>query len=133
MLTSALPSKNDFSLSKRNNDEIEAGDNLIFLNDYKTEDETSPIKPSDLKLPRLKVSVETESKEKLANRCDHSGCSRKLNLAQQVANKCLCGHIYCDKHRGAEYHDCDFDHHQRGQNKIRAENPTVSASKVERF
>jgi len=50
-------------------------------------------------------------------------CKCKISPVQQVTNKCRCGYIFCDAHRYANSHECDFDFHERAQAQISKENP----------
>eukprot|EP00051_Salpingoeca_urceolata_P004332 m.64246 g.64246 ORF g.64246 m.64246 type:complete len:176 (-) comp13565_c1_seq1:172-699(-) len=58
---------------------------------------------------------------KSKNRCYFDGCRVKLSLVQQGANMCQCGFSFCDKHRHAEDHNCEFDHKQLGRERINIE------------
>jgi hypothetical protein len=45
----------------------------------------------------------------------------------------LSEYFFCDAHRQAETHDCDFDHKALGRDKIEKNNPLVRADKVTRI
>jgi hypothetical protein len=51
-------------------------------------------------------------------------CSRKCGL---TGFRCRCGYVFCSRHRHAEDHDCDFDHHHLGQELLRKANPALKA------
>jgi len=36
-------------------------------------------------------------------------CRKKLSIIQASTNKCKCGKVFCDAHRQAESHFCEFD------------------------
>ena len=40
------------------------------------------------------------------NKCK---CRKKLSIIQTSTNKCKCGKVFCDAHRQAESHFCEFD------------------------
>lgn len=40
------------------------------------------------------------------NKCK---CRKKLSIIQASTNKCKCGKVFCDAHRQAESHFCEFD------------------------
>lgn len=62
-------------------------------------------------------------------RCAHSGCQKKLPLC---AFKCRCDATFCGAHRYPEDHACSFDFRGAGQAALRASNPVIQFSKLER-
>eukprot|EP00052_Salpingoeca_macrocollata_P001056 m.23607 g.23607 ORF g.23607 m.23607 type:complete len:179 (+) comp11071_c0_seq3:445-981(+) len=50
-------------------------------------------------------------------------CKAKVSLVQQETNKCSCGYVFCDAHRYAENHDCEFDHKGKGRSGIAKQLP----------
>eukprot|EP00039_Didymoeca_costata_P028432 m.21046 g.21046 ORF g.21046 m.21046 type:complete len:172 (-) comp7016_c0_seq2:80-595(-) len=74
----------------------------------------------DAKGEQSQLEEETKRVQKRKDRCFLKGCKTKISLIQQQTNMCQCGFIFCDKHRLAESHDCDFDHQQRGKSQLEA-------------
>lgn len=54
-------------------------------------------------------------------------CARKIGL---TGVKCRCGYFYCNAHRYAESHDCDYDYKTNERKKIMKANPVVAADKL---
>jgi len=67
--------------------------------------------------------------QKKKHRC--WSCKAKVSLVEQEINKCLCGYVFCTKHRHAEDHVCDGDFVTRAREGIRARNEVVRADKLE--
>jgi len=36
-------------------------------------------------------------------------------MAKQIANKCRCDYVFCDSHKPAAVHECDFDYKEHGK------------------
>lgn len=111
----------------------------------KTGGDVTPVIPSNTALLVGKASKEeelckekeedkkeeaTRPVQKNLGRCFLSGCKGKIGMVKQIMNKCKCGYIYCDSHRLAESHSCDFDHTSFGKNKIAVNNPLIRPSKI---
>lgn len=60
-------------------------------------------------------------------------CKKKVAFAKHITNKCRCGHVFCDQHRQAEAHDCEFDYKVEGRERIERANPLVRADKINRI
>lgn len=60
-------------------------------------------------------------------------CKKKVTFAKQLSNKCKCGRVFCDQHRQAEAHDCEFDYKVEGRERIERANPLVRADKINRI
>lgn len=60
-------------------------------------------------------------------------CKKKVVFAKQVTNKCRCEFVFCDQHRQAEVHSCEFDHKTVGRDRIEKSNPVVRADKINRI
>lgn len=69
--------------------------------------------------------------QKKKNRCWN--CKAKLSLVEQEINKCLCGYIFCTKHRHAEEHNCSAreDFETRGKQLISKQNERVVKDKID--
>eukprot|EP00053_Salpingoeca_punica_P005748 m.56321 g.56321 ORF g.56321 m.56321 type:complete len:173 (-) comp13381_c0_seq1:373-891(-) len=50
-------------------------------------------------------------------------CGTKISLVQQSTNICRCGYVFCDVHRYAEAHECDFDHKESGRSVMAKQLP----------
>lgn len=50
-------------------------------------------------------------------------CSKKCGL---TGIECRCGYVFCNKHRYAEDHNCDFDYVSTGQEGIKNNNPNIA-------
>eukprot|EP00039_Didymoeca_costata_P018085 m.332069 g.332069 ORF g.332069 m.332069 type:complete len:167 (-) comp16868_c0_seq1:209-709(-) len=72
------------------------------------------------KLPRV---------QKKKNKCWH--CKAKVSLVEQEINKCLCGFVFCTKHRHAEDHECQYNHEERGKNVLSKKNEKVVKDKID--
>jgi hypothetical protein len=60
-----------------------------------------------IEIPPLTITFEEPlSKQKKVNRCNHSGCKKKLSLTDFP---CKCGLTHCAEHRPAEVHNCSYD------------------------
>jgi hypothetical protein len=67
---------------------------------------TSFVKPT-IEIPPFTISFEEPlSKVKKVNRCNHSGCKKKLSLTDFP---CKCGLTHCSEHRPSEVHNCTYD------------------------
>lgn len=55
-------------------------------------------------------------------------CRKKVGL---LGIECKCGFVYCNGHRLPENHECDYDHKERGKDKLRTEVVKVAKSKIE--
>lgn len=75
------------------------------------------------------ASVAEKKVQKNKNRCFK--CSKKLRLAQQMS--CKCEYVFCSEHRYADMHDCDFDYAADAKDKLRKNNPTVVADRIDRI
>lgn len=71
--------------------------------------------------------------QKNPGRCFTNGCKGKISLVKQIMNKCKCGYVYCDNHRLAESHSCQFDHIEFQRDLIAKNNPVVQAAKMEKI
>jgi hypothetical protein len=60
-------------------------------------------------------------------------CKKKVAFAKQLSNKCKCGRVFCDQHRQAEAHDCEFNYKVEGRDRIEKANPLVRADKINRI
>ena len=60
-------------------------------------------------------------------------CKSKLSLAQRECNKCLCGGVYCSKHRLAEQHSCSYDYKTDGKKLLEKRNPRIVAEKLNKI
>lgn len=60
-------------------------------------------------------------------------CKKKVAFAKQISNKCRCGRVFCDQHRQAEAHNCEFDYKVEGRERIEQANPLVRADKINRI
>lgn len=60
-------------------------------------------------------------------------CKKKVAFAKQLSNKCRCGRVFCDQHRQAEAHDCEFNYKVEGRDRIEKANPVVRADKINRI
>jgi len=58
-------------------------------------------------------------------------CNKKLRLAQQFS--CKCEYVFCSEHRYADKHTCDFDYAADAKDKLRKNNPTVVADRIDRI
>jgi hypothetical protein len=68
--------------------------------------------------------------QKRKDRCYLKGCKTKLSMMDQQTNKCMCGFVFCVKHRHAEEHQCTADHLGAGRAKIAKANERVVSDKV---
>ncbi|CAJ1422882.1 unnamed protein product [Effrenium voratum] len=55
-------------------------------------------------------------------RCGH--CRRRISLVESTI-RCRCGLAFCERHRAAESHECQFDWRQMQRDKVARENPKV--------
>ena len=39
-------------------------------------------------------------------KCGHTGCKSRLNWSEEHTNKCKCGLVFCNSHKGMEDHNC---------------------------
>jgi len=69
-----------------------------------------------------------EEVEKTKNRC-HS-CNKKVGLLGFV---CRCEGTFCSKHRHADEHKCMFDFKLFEREKLRRDNPTITAEKLNKI
>ncbi|CAJ1378503.1 unnamed protein product [Effrenium voratum] len=54
--------------------------------------------------------------------CGH--CRRRISLVESTI-RCRCGLAFCERHRAAESHECQFDWRQMQRDKVARENPKV--------
>jgi hypothetical protein len=72
--------------------------------------------------------------EKVSNNKKRCGeCKSKLSLVQRECNKCLCGGVYCSKHRLSEQHSCRYDHKTDGKKLLEKRNPRIVAEKLNKI
>jgi len=62
------------------------------------------------------------------NRCPV--CRKRIGL---TGFPCKCGKVFCETHRYAEAHDCNFDHKSCERLKLANDNPVVLASKLDKL
>jgi hypothetical protein len=74
--------------------------------------------------------VEPIKAAKLANRCSHADCKRKLLLSDPT---CRCVARFCPAHRMPEDHSCSFDYKAAGKTLLTANLVKVDGSKLERI
>ncbi|KAF9330876.1 zinc finger domain-containing protein [Podila minutissima] len=53
-------------------------------------------------------------------------CRAKIPLAKQQINKCRCEYVFCDSHKAASKHDCDFDFAKMGKDLLTKNNPRLN-------
>ncbi|KAG0091675.1 zinc finger domain-containing protein [Podila epicladia] len=53
-------------------------------------------------------------------------CRAKIPLAKQQINKCRCEYVFCDSHKAAPKHDCDFDFAKMGKDLLTKNNPRLN-------
>ena len=41
-------------------------------------------------------------------RCCFEGCNKKINITQQISNKCRCELIFCNNHKSEGKHNCKY-------------------------
>eukprot|EP01134_Creolimax_fragrantissima_P003451 CFRG3451T1 len=78
----------------------------------------------------VKENEETFSRKVQKNKGKCWSCKKKVMFAKQVTNKCRCDYIFCDEHRQAEAHACDFGYKETGREHLAKMNPQVLASKL---
>ena len=49
-------------------------------------------------------------------------------MLQQEINVCRCDYVFCDSHKHAEQHQCDFDHRKLGQDALAKSLPKPTRS-----
>jgi len=107
---------------------------LIGTGYSEEEEEVKEIcKMQDKEGEKPKETETTRPIQKNLGRCFLSGCKGKIGMVKQIMNKCKCGYIYCDSHRLAESHNCDFDHMNFVKSKIATNNPLVRPSKINKI
>jgi hypothetical protein len=103
-------------------------DRARFSVKLKGEDGTKAVKKANLK--RLDhvapLSASRLQVQKDRTRC--WTCGRKCGL---TGFECRCGYVFCSRHRHAEDHACDFDHHRLGQEILSKGNPKLEAKRWE--
>lgn len=66
-------------------------------------------------------------------RCSYETCKRKVNSFSNI--ECICGNIYCDRHRLISEHDCK--HNDIKQEKyieqLRISNPIIKKEKFQKI
>jgi len=72
-------------------------------------------------------SSDNKIKCKNNKKCEFQHCNKKLKLTDF---KCRCEHIYCQKHRYAEQHNCTYDYRNMGKILIEKENPKIGNQKI---
>jgi hypothetical protein len=85
----------------------------------KGEEGTKALRPQNLR--RLDAVTPLSASQVLVQR-DRTRCwccSRKCGL---TGFTCRCGYVFCERHRHAEDHECDFDHQRLGQELIAKNN-----------
>eukprot|EP00128_Syssomonas_multiformis_P008945 Colp12_sorted_trinity150504_noHs@19068 len=60
-------------------------------------------------------------------------CKAKVPLVQQETNRCKCGYVFCDKHKFAEHHSCEFDYRADGRQLISEKNPVIVGDKIQKI
>lgn len=60
-------------------------------------------------------------------------CLKRLNLAEQVSNKCPCGGFYCKRHFPEIKHDCTYDFREEHRLSLVKKNPIVKKRKVDKI
>ncbi|KAG0033329.1 hypothetical protein BGZ82_006144 [Podila clonocystis] len=50
----------------------------------------------------------------------------QIPLAKQQINKCRCEYVFCDSHKAASKHDCDFDFAKMGKDLLTKNNPRLN-------
>ena len=78
-----------------------------------------------------KTDIVVEKVIKNNKRCFE--CKSKLSLIQIECNKCLCGGVYCSKHRLAEQHSCSYDYKTDGKKLLEKRNPRIVAEKLNKI
>jgi hypothetical protein len=66
----------------------------------------------------------------IPKRCAHPDCKRKLKLTDC---DCRCGKRYCDSHRVAEDHNCQYDYKGHGMAALEKQLVRVQADRLERI
>lgn len=61
-------------------------------------------------------------------RCN--SCNQKLKLVEATTGKCRCGLVFCQQHRLAEHHKCQYDYKQLGRKTLELANPKINSPKV---
>lgn len=58
-------------------------------------------------------------------------CKTKVSLVEQEINRCICGYIFCTKHRHAEEHSCDGDFQTNARALIAKRNEKMVNDKLQ--
>lgn len=92
-------------------------ENISNMEDNKKPHENNAVKnalDNELKVDG-KLKKKEKSKKSKKPRCQYYDvhnkckCRKKLSIIQASTNKCKCGKVFCDAHRQAESHFCEFD------------------------
>lgn len=70
-----------------------------------------------------------ENQSNKLNKCNYNNCNKKLNLCE-INLRCKCGNIYCNKHRHANAHECEFDYKTEEKNKLQLKLDKLSSDKI---
>ena len=60
-------------------------------------------------------------------------CDKKLNITEQITNKCLCGFLFCYKHRFSDKHGCTYDYKEEGRKLLKKNNPGSKKPKLDKI
>lgn len=66
-------------------------------------------------------------------KCSYETCKRKVNSFTNI--ECICGNIYCDRHRLTSDHNCrQFDNkHEKYIYQLKVSNPVVKRDKFQKI
>jgi len=66
-------------------------------------------------------------------KCSYETCKRKVNSFTNI--ECICGYIYCDKHRLMSEHNCNHidDKHKKYIEHLKVSNPVVKKDKFQKI
>jgi len=56
----------------------------------------------------INLKKEVKKKKQKRKRCSFKDCKKKLNDVMIIINKCKCEKYFCNKHKNANKHFCEF-------------------------
>ncbi|XP_071036296.1 AN1-type zinc finger protein 5-like [Parasteatoda tepidariorum] len=128
-----LAAKKEQETQKHSNSSKETYTPVVLSDNIQTPDPSPMPSTSKQEWNRLDNSVDTNNRRKIRSDVARNKkrqcrvCKKKLDL---TAITCRCGGLFCAKHRYDREHGCTFDYKSMGAEKIRKENPKVTAEKV---
>jgi predicted nucleic acid binding AN1-type Zn finger protein len=78
----------------------------------------------------LNKNVVSEVRREMPKKCECEGCKKKLILSDV---QCKCKKYFCNMHRFADNHNCEFDYRSDGINNLKKNLIEVKSSTLDKI